>query len=398
MALIGPITAGLKISPQRYNQGLAGIRRLAAIPRRSALINQLSTTTNVDGEQTMSRKPQSGTVIYLSHDELEQAIRLCYRAEILAVAQGAFVRLPTIIWGDPGIGKTSIARALAKTLHAGFKDRSDLVSGFWSLSLAIKEVVDIGGFPVPDKETMRMVYFPPADIPYATGKTDLDKGTKRYEPYGVLVLDDIDRAPTDVRNGAMSLLLDRNLNGNEISPNAYVCGTANGESDAGTTSPLGGACGNRAVHLYLRPEKGWSKFLDYKAVEDVEELLPIEHTDYREIAMCKPRSIEMAKWALQSVRDESRRVVMAVLNGCVGSEASAILIKAGLRSFCLADILNKVDINTDKITFDDMSMLERELDLVQDSARATVKAAIKDWGVTIPEEYANVANAKVFSW
>ena len=391
-------TATLTLKTQRYKQGLAAIKsRMAIKGIRIPHFNTIPTATKVDGERKMRRS--SGTVIYLSHDELEQAIRLCYRAEILAVAGGSFVRLPAIIWGDPGIGKTSVARSLAKTIRDKFTNpENKMVAGFWPLSLAYKEAPEIAGFPVPDRETKTMIYFPPVDIPYVTGKDDVAKGTKAYRPYGVLVLDDLDRATTDVRNAAMSLLLDRTLNGNDISPNAYVCGTANGESDAGTTSPLGGACGNRAVHLYLRPEKGWSKFFNDKAIEDVEALLHIEHTNYREIAMCKPRSIEMAMWALKSVRDESRRVIMAVIAGCVGSEASAILIKAGLRSFCLADILNGDDIDASKITFDDMSMLERELDLVEDTAKGTVKAAIKEWGIKIPEEYANIAVAKVFNW
>ena len=52
------------------------------------------------------------SVIYLGHTELAEALRLCYRAEMLAVKAGAFVRLPAVIWGDPGSGKTSAAREM----------------------------------------------------------------------------------------------------------------------------------------------------------------------------------------------------------------------------------------------------------------------------------------------
>ena len=339
-----------------------------------------------------TRKP--GTVIYLDHEEMVAAIRLCYRAELLAVEQGSFVRCPAVIWGDPGIGKTSLTRTFAKELAANFK-KSGIESGFWSVSLATKEAVDLGGFPVPNKETGHMDYFPPSDLPYIIGKP-----TEKNMPHGIVLLDDVDRCQNDTQNGAMSLMLDRMMHGNMISPHVYVCATANGEADAGTTSPLGDACGNRLIHLYLRPNLGWSAFLGDKTIMDVEELLrpSMRQTNFRETAMCTPRTIEMAKWVIASVLDESRIVVSAVINGCVGKTAGAILTKAGLRSFTLANILNKDQFDLSLVCFDDIDMLRRELEQVPENSRPTTKVAVNEWANTLEGEFSNIVKAAVIQW
>jgi len=344
--------------------------------------------------KTMTDTRNNSTVIYLDHEELVSAIHLCYRAELLAVEQNSFVRCPAVIWGDPGIGKTSLVRVLAKKLAEKF-GKSGIKSGFWCVSLATKEVVDLGGFPVPNKETGLMDYFPPADLPYIIGKP-----TEDNMPHGVINLDDVDRTQNDTKNGAMSLMLERAIHGNHISPHVYVCATANGEADAGSTSPLGDACGNRLVHLYLRPSPGWSAFLGSKMIMDVESMLNplMRQTNYRETALCTPRSIEMAKWVIASVLDESRIVVSAVINGCVGKSAGAILTKAGLRSFTLANILNKDQFDLDLVCFDDIDMLRRELEQVPENARGTTKIAVTEWANTLEGEFSNIVKAAVIQW
>jgi MoxR-like ATPase len=329
------------------------------------------------------------SVIYLGHDDLSIALRLCYRAEMLAKQAGAFVRLPAIIWGDPGVGKTSVSRKMSEDLAEAFK-KSGIESGYWACSLANKDYVDIGGYAVPHHSTKEMIHYPPKDLPYVNPYIK-----DSPSPYGVAVLDDVDRAPLEVRNAGMTIMLDRSVNCNPISPNVYVCGTANGESDAGTTSPLGGAFGNRAVHLYLRAMEGWSKFLQDETISSVEDLLPIAQTEFTEVAMCTPRSIEMAKWIILAVTDETPLVVQAVLTGCVGSEAACILRKAMLRTFSLNDILNDEDVKIDAITYDDIEMLIQEIAKIRGAARATVKVKVLEWAKKLPQSFQNILNAEV---
>ena len=329
-------------------------------------------------------------VTYLNHEEMSQALRLCYRAEQLSKNAGAFVRCPAVMWGDPGCGKTSLARALAVELAEDFR-KAGHESGFWATALALKNPEDIGGFPIPDKETWSMRFIPPADLPFVR-----KDGTA---PYGVWVIDDLDRASTETRNCAMSYLLDRTANGNDISPNVYLCGTANGESDCGTTSPLGGAFGNRLVHLYLRAAEGWSSHIKSRHIKSIEALLPIKETEFTEVAMCTPRSLEMAKWIIEARRNESPKVFRAVIDGCVGSEAGCLISKAALRNICLEDILNSTAIDIDKVTFDDMQMLCEELRMsVKPTARPTVKRIVTDWAKNVDGELSRIVISEIADW
>lgn len=62
------------------------------------------------------------------------------------------------ILGHPGIGKSSVVRQAA--------ERSNFL--FIDTRLAFKENIDLGGYPVPDHENQRMIYFRPRFIPPET--------------------------------------------------------------------------------------------------------------------------------------------------------------------------------------------------------------------------------------
>ena len=59
------------------------------------------------------------------------------------------------IVGHPGIGKSSVVEQAARRKNFLFVDTR----------LAFKENIDLGGYPVPDHERNRMIYFRPAFIP-----------------------------------------------------------------------------------------------------------------------------------------------------------------------------------------------------------------------------------------
>lgn len=56
---------------------------------------------------------------------------------------------PLMVWGAPGIGKSSIMRGVAEELGIGFID----------VRLAQREPVDIRGLPVPDKESKSVAWY-----------------------------------------------------------------------------------------------------------------------------------------------------------------------------------------------------------------------------------------------
>ena len=49
---------------------------------------------------------------------------------------------PVMVWGAPGVGKSTIVKTLAREMGIGFVD----------VRLAQMESIDIRGLPVPDKE------------------------------------------------------------------------------------------------------------------------------------------------------------------------------------------------------------------------------------------------------
>lgn len=59
------------------------------------------------------------------------------------------------ILGHPGVGKSALVKQAALALNRLFIDTR----------LAFKENVDLGGYPVPDREESRMIYFRPKFIP-----------------------------------------------------------------------------------------------------------------------------------------------------------------------------------------------------------------------------------------
>jgi len=59
------------------------------------------------------------------------------------------------VLGHPGVGKSAIVKAVAERKGMHFIDTR----------LAFKENIDLGGYPVPDHEARRMIYFRPRFIP-----------------------------------------------------------------------------------------------------------------------------------------------------------------------------------------------------------------------------------------
>ena len=64
-------------------------------------------------------------------------------------------KVPTFLWGAPGIGKSSIVREIAKEKNVGFID----------LRLALMDPTDLKGIPFYDKESHTALWAPPAFLP-----------------------------------------------------------------------------------------------------------------------------------------------------------------------------------------------------------------------------------------
>ena len=96
---------------------------------------------------------------------------------------------PLMVWGAPGIGKSSIMRGVADELGIGFID----------VRLAQREPVDIRGLPVPDKESRSVAW-------YVSDEWPRDPDSK-----GIILFDEITAADRSLQVAAYELILDRRL-------------------------------------------------------------------------------------------------------------------------------------------------------------------------------------------
>lgn len=140
--------------------------------------------------------------------------------------------LPAIMLrGAPGVGKSTIVKEIADRLDIGFID----------VRLAQLERVDFCGLPsVNDHVTEWNV---PAFWPR-------DKKSK-----GIILLDEITSAPSDLQVAAYQLVLDRKIsNSNYELPNGwYIIAAGNRVTDRAVVKTMSSALANRFMHFELEP-------------------------------------------------------------------------------------------------------------------------------------------------
>jgi hypothetical protein len=153
---------------------------------------------------------------------------------------------------------------------------------------------------------------------------------------GLLVGDELDRCPEYIQNAFLQILLGGEIHGNKISPNAYVCGTMNGSSDMYTT-PLSEAARTRICSLFVSNNAdGFSESYDEWASKNGvsavartfskyrKELFKPEH-DFEELALCVPRSIDMADRILAASKEvtfQTDDILFPMIAGVIGKKAA----------------------------------------------------------------------------
>ena len=152
-------------------------------------------------------------------NELKQALTITYKANI-----------PTLVWGDAGLGKSEIIKQLGKELGVPVVD----------LRLATQEVGDLTGVP----------YYNPM-----TGFTEWGKPSWWHhfegQPEAILFLDELNRGTKEVLQAVYQLVLDRRLHTHQLPDQVRIFAAANppeGDYDTGT---LDTALHTRFTHLKL---------------------------------------------------------------------------------------------------------------------------------------------------
>ena len=138
---------------------------------------------------------------------------------------------PVMIWGAPGVGKSTAIRELAKKLDIGFID----------VRLAQREPVDMRGLPVPDGEQVRWL---------VSSEWPRDPESK-----GIIIFDELTAADKTLQVAAYEFILDRRLGDlYKVPKNWYIVAAGNRTEDRAVACSMSSALANRFLHVEVAPQ------------------------------------------------------------------------------------------------------------------------------------------------
>jgi ATPase family associated with various cellular activities (AAA) len=185
------------------------------------------------------------------------------------------LQISTMIWGAPGIGKSSIVSQLAIEHQLEFID----------IRLSQLAPTDLRGLPVA--EDGRSKWFPPEFLPQS-GK-------------GILFLDEINMAPPAMQGMAQQLILDRRVGSYTVPDGWFIWAAGNRKEDRAGVFDMPAPLANRFLHLQV--EVDFESFKTYALTQKVHEQIVaflsfrpslLHKIDPQQPAWCSPRSWMMA--------------------------------------------------------------------------------------------------------
>lgn len=132
-------------------------------------------------------------------------------------------RVAVLLWGDPGVGKTSVMEAVAKARGA----RAEVIIG------SVREPGDFAGMPMRTPNGMEMM----------APRWALD-----LKPGDLLGLDEITTAPPAVQAALLGVVLHRKVGDRQLPEDLQIVGAANPPSTSGGW-PLTAPLANRFLHV-----------------------------------------------------------------------------------------------------------------------------------------------------
>ncbi len=150
----------------------------------------------------------------------------------------AKLQLSVMIWGAPGIGKSSIVAQVASENDLSVVD----------VRLSQLAPTDLRGLPVPKDGVSS--WYPPDFLP-----TDGE---------GILFLDEINMAPPAMQGMAQQLILDRKIGSYTVPEGWYVWAAGNRKQDRASVFDMPSPLANRFLHCHVEPDVDAFKQYAYK--------------------------------------------------------------------------------------------------------------------------------------
>jgi MoxR-like ATPase len=185
------------------------------------------------------------------------------------------LKISTMIWGAPGIGKSSIVGQITQEHKIDFVD----------VRLSQLAPTDLRGLPVAENGISK--WFPPEFLP--------------REGKGVLFLDELNMAPPAMQGVAQQLILDRKVGSYIVPENWFVWAAGNRKEDRAAVFDMPSPLANRFLHLQVEPD--FDSFKAYALEIGVHEQIIafisyrstlLHKIDPQQPAWCSPRSWVMA--------------------------------------------------------------------------------------------------------
>lgn len=156
--------------------------------------------------------------------------------------------VPMMIWGSPGVGKSSIVKQVAEENGMDFID----------LRLSLLNPVDLRGLPFIDKEAKKASWLAPDFLPNGKNKSK-----------GILFLDEINLAPASVMAAGYQLILDRKLGSYKMPDGWKILAAGNRAEDQANVTKFPAPLANRFVHVELDVDDGeWRKWAIHEGISE----------------------------------------------------------------------------------------------------------------------------------
>ena len=242
---------------------------------------------------------------------------------------------PVFLWGAPGVGKSDLIASIAEELGGALID----------VRLATCEPTDIRGIPILDKNTNKMIWAEPAELPS-------EEFCKKY-PIVVLFLDELSACPSSLQVAAYQLILNRRIGTYKLPDNVVVIAAGNRDSDKGVSYRMSSALANRFIHLTMTVSADdWIEWaVQNKVHKDVVGFISFAKQDLYDFdprssghAFATPRSWHFVSQLLEDGDDETN---MDLISGTIG-EGMAMKFMAHRR--ISGDMPAAADILSGKVT------------------------------------------------
>ena len=236
----------------------------------------------------------------------QASVLLSHQLDLLASKPALAHELPPVmLWGPPGVGKSSVVREVAHSKSVGFID----------IRLSQREPVDLRGLPVPDQSRKVVDWWLPGEFP------------RNPSSRGIILFDELTAADRSLQVAAYELILDRRLGDLYQLPDGWlVVAAGNRASDRAVAQTLSSALANRFCHLSLEPDVDtWVKWATQQGLHpDVVSFLRFRPASFFDMesnleqGWPSPRSWTRVAQSLTHAESLSPDVLSLLVNGLVG--------------------------------------------------------------------------------